>query len=178
MENLDSSIIFIKHDGLLTQNEIQSMTELLENDMLCNNINIGLLTNIVTIFIELSQNIMKYSKNENANCRLIDPSGVILVSRDDDCNYSIQSQNIISLEDKEKMEPKLIEINSLDKDEIKARYKELRKSGKNTHAKGGGIGFYEIAKRCDKIQYKFMKLNEDKFIFHLKVMAKNKTLNI
>ncbi len=174
MENLDSSVIFIKHDGLLKQAEIQSMTEILENDMLCDNINISLLTNVVTIFIELSQNIMKYSKNETVDCRLIDPSGVILASKDDDCNYSIQSQNIISVEDKEKLESKLIEINSLDKDEIKKRYKELRKSGQNTHEKGGGIGLYEIAKRCDKIHYKFMKLNEDKFIFHLKVTAKNK----
>ena len=175
MKNLDSSIVFIKHDGLLTQTEIQSMTEILENDMLCNNINISLLTNIVTIFIELSQNIMKYSKNETINCRLIDPSGVILVSKDDDCNYLIQSQNILSKEDKEKIEPKLIEINNLDKDEIKTKYKELRRSGQNTHEKGGGIGFYEIAKRCDNIQYKFTKLNDDKFIFHLKVMAKNKS---
>ena len=174
MENIDNSIIFISLDGLLTQAEILSMTETLEDDMMSNNISIGILTNIVTIFIELSQNVMKYSKNEDINCKIINSSGLILVSRDDNYDYYIQSQNIISSDDKEKIEAKLIEIESLDKNGIKTKYRELRKSGKNTHKKGGGIGFYEIAKRCDEIQYEFMKLNVDKFVFHFKIMVKNK----
>ncbi len=38
------------------------------------------------------------------------PEGLLVVSRDEDKNYMIDSQNIISLEDKQKIEPKLIEI--------------------------------------------------------------------
>ena len=91
-----------------------------------------------------------------------------IVSRDNNGNYFIDSRNIISREDKDKIEPKLIEIDSLDLDGIKKRYKELRRSGKNTHGKGGGIGFYEIAKRCDKIEYDFKEINENKFYFHIK----------
>jgi hypothetical protein len=70
-------------------------------------------------------------------------------------------------DDKEKIEPKLLEIQSLDKDGIKQRYKELRRSGANTHGQGGGIGFYEIAKRCDSIEHEFKQINENKFYFHL-----------
>ena len=70
------------------------------------------------------------------------------------------------------VEPKLIEIKSLDKDGIKQRYKELRRSGANTHGKGGGIGFYEIAKRCDMIEYEFTQINENKFYFHFKATIK------
>ena len=61
---------------------------------------------------------------------------------------------------------------------MKKRYRELRKSGKNTHEKGGGIGFYEIAKRCDKIEYEFTSLNEDKFSFEFKAFVNVKPVAI
>ena len=64
-----------------------------------------------------------------------------------------------------KIEPKPLEIQSLDKNGIRKRYRELRKSGANTHEKGGGIGFYEIAKRCNKIEYSFTQINENRFEF-------------
>ena len=162
------NVVFINHDGILSQKDISQMTEMLEEDMEQNNINMGISANILTIFIELSQNILNYSKNQDEDSEELSPSGLILVSKDNQCNYYIQSQNIVSNTDKDKMEHKLTEIESLDKAGIKARYKELRRSGKNTHDKGGGIGFYEIAKRCDKIKHDFMKLNPSKFVFHIK----------
>ena len=54
------------------------------------------------------------------------------------------------------------------------RYKELRRSGRNTHEKGGGIGFYEIAKRCDKLEFDFKEINSDKYYFHVKTTISNK----
>ena len=71
----------------------------------------------------------------------------------------------MALADKEKMQPKLEEILKLNKNDLKKTYRELRKSGKNTHNNGGGIGFYEIAKRSDKIEFEFNQINEDKFYF-------------
>jgi len=76
------------------------------------------------------------------------------------------SQNVIGIQDRKKIEPKLQEILSLDRDAIKKRYRELRRSGKDTHGKGGGIGFYEIAKRCDSITYEFKAINKTKMYFH------------
>ena len=71
-------------------------------------------------------------------------------------------------------------IQTLDKAEIKKRYKELRRSGENTHAKGGGIGMYEIAKASSSIDfdftsvYNYKKINKDKFYFTMKSMIKTK----
>ncbi|MFA6137675.1 MAG: SiaB family protein kinase [Sulfurimonas sp.] len=166
-------IIFLSYGGFLSQALISGMTEALEKEAEYNEISMGDSSNIFTIFIELSQNIMNYSKTANVNDTSCRPQGLILVSKSIDGNYHIHSQNIVSLQDKEKIEPKLLEIQSLDRDGIKARYRELRKSGKDSHGKGGGIGFYEIAKRCDAIEYEFKQINEDKFYFHLKT-----TINI
>ena len=48
----------------------------------------------------------------------------------------------------------------MQKTEIREKYRELRKSGKNTHAKGGGIGIYEIGKISEEINYKFNEINK------------------
>jgi len=164
----EGGIVFLSYGGFLSQSLISSMTEALEKEAENSDVSIGISNNIFTIFIELSQNMMNYSKTKELKNRDINPEGLIFVSKDDFGNYYVDSQNIISIEDKEKIEPKLLEIKSLDKDGIKKRYRELRKSGKNTHGKGGGIGFYEIAKRCDEMHYDFKVINEDKYYFHIK----------
>ncbi len=169
----DDGIVFIGYGGFLSQALISAMTEALEKEAEINDIGMGVSSSIFTVFIELSQNMMNYSKSILKDCRDIFPGGLIVVSRDSSgSSYYIHSQNIISIEDKEKIEPKLKEIKSLDRDGIKAKYKELRRSGKNTHGKGGGIGFYEIAKRCDSIEYDFKEINSDKLYFHIKTTIK------
>ena len=164
----NDGIIFLSYGGYLSQTLISGMTEALEKEAEANGINMTASNNIFTIFIELSQNMMNYSKTINDDDKSPRSQGLILVSKDQKFNYHIHSQNIVSLEDKNKVEPKLLEIQSLDKDGIKKRYRELRKSGQHTHGKGGGIGFYEIAKKCDNIEYNFTKIKEDRYYFHIK----------
>ena len=160
-------IVFLSYGGFLSQALIAGMTEALEKETEYSDLSMGVSTNIFTIFIELSQNMMNYSKSINLYDNSNKSEGLIMVSKDDN-NYYIDSQNIISVTDKEKIEPKLIEIKNSSKDEIKKLYRESRKSGRDTHGKGGGIGFYEIAKRCDKIDYDFKQINEEKLYFHIK----------
>lgn len=165
-------IIFLSYGGYLSQTLISAMTEALEKESEENGVHMSTSNDIFTIFIELTQNMMNYSKSLNTDSNRA--QGLILVAKDAKYNYNIHSQNIISLEDKRKIEPKLLEILSLDKDGIKQKYRELRKSGKNSHGKGGGIGFYEIAKKCDKLEYNFNKIQDDRYNFHIKttILAK------
>lgn len=159
-------IIFLSYGGFLTQTLIAGMTEALEKEAEYNDLNMGVSSNIFTIFIELSQNVMNYSKNKQAHCKEVKSEGLIVVGKDNDGNYYIHSQNIITKEDREKIEPKLTELLTMSKDEMKKKYRELRRSGRDTHGKGGGIGFYEIAKRSDEIKFNFKPINEDKCYFH------------
>jgi len=170
----NDGIIFLSYGGYISQFLISGMTEALEKEAEANDISMAVSNNLFTIFIELAQNMMNYSKTiDNAKNRL-KSQGLIIVSKDDENNYFIHSQNIVSLADKEKVEPKLLDIQALNKDEIKKKYRELRKSGKNTHSHGGGIGFYEIAKKCDSITYNFTKIKEDRYYFHIKTTIKIK----
>lgn len=162
----EDGIIFLSYGGFLTQTLISGMTEALEKEAEYNELNMGVSTNIFTIFIELSQNVMNYSKNRHENCTEVKSEGLIVVGKDKEANYYIHSQNIIGQEDKDKIEPKLDELLNMNHDEIKKRYRELRRSGRDKHGKGGGIGFYEVAKRSDEIKFEFKPINEDKYYFH------------
>ncbi len=69
------------------------------------------------------------------------------------------------MEDKEKIESRLALIQNASKDEIKQLYRETRRSGRNSHSRGGGLGFLEIAKKVEKFEYEFTELSTDKLYF-------------
>ena len=103
-------IIFLTYGGFLSQTLISGMTEALEKEAEHYKLNMGVSSNIYTIFIELSQNVMNYSKNKEKNSNEVKSEGLIVVGKDSDMNYYIHSQNIIAKSDKDKIEPKLEEI--------------------------------------------------------------------
>jgi len=162
-------IIFLTYGGTLTQSLIVAMTEALEKETQSAELSIRLAGKIFTIFIELAQNMMNYSKKVDKTG--FDPKGLILVGKTKEGYYYVFAQNIIDLEDKKKIEPKIRKILNSSRDEIKKLYREARKSGKDTHEKGGGIGFYEIAKKSEKIEYNFVPLKNNKFYFQFKAIV-------
>ncbi len=151
----------VQYEGVITQNVIAATMDNIEVKIK----SINAIATLSTITIEYCQNMMNYSKDSKIGSRNIVPEGFISMQYVDNRYYKIIAKNIISIEDKEKIEPKLIEIHNLDKAGIKKRYRELRRSGKNTHEKGGGIGLYEIAKVSNKVDYEFRYINEDKYYF-------------
>jgi hypothetical protein len=158
--------VHLLYVGTLSQDLISDMIQLLEKEAEASNLGMTDATNLFTVFIELSQNIVNYTHlKEDGTCR----AGLVLVERDrETLDFFIQSQNIICAEDRQSIEPKLQEIKLMDKESIKKRYRELRKSGANAHDKGAGIGFYEIAKRCDDIDYQFLPLPDNLVSFRFK----------
>ncbi len=164
----NDGIVFLSYGGFLTQSLIVGMTEALEKETETAAINMKTANNIYTIFIELSQNMMTYSLSPEEGEQRSDANGLILVGKQQDDSYYLLSQNVMGLEGKEKLEKKLQGILETDLAGIKKLYREARRSGKDTHSKGGGIGFYEIAKRCRSIEFDFKPLNNDKFTFKFK----------
>lgn len=171
----DDGIVFLTYGGLISQSLIVGMTEALELEIKGNSMSSKLSIHLLTIFIELSQNMMNYSNKLLLEKSSIDTSGLIIVGHNKKENqYYVYSRNIITNEDKKIIAPKIKQILPLNKDELKKLYRELRKSGREKHTKGAGIGFVEIARRCDEIQTSFNKINETCHYFILKAIIENK----
>jgi hypothetical protein len=159
-------ILFLTYGGYFTQSLIVAMTEALEKEAQNAYLSVSLANNIFVVFIELSQNLMNYSKNIKS---LFDPKGLITVGKNEKEGYYVFSQNIVTKEDKEKIEKILKLITSITRDEIRKIYRERRR-GAFAHEKGGGIGFFEIAKRAKKIEYLFEKIDDERDFFKFKAI--------
>lgn len=168
----DDGIVFMTYVGVMSQTLLSGMIEALEQEQNLEGVPKKISHNVFTVLIEMTQNIIKYSKNEDEDGNKFKSNGLILVGKNDDDDFYVHSQNIVSLADKNKITKRIEEIKKLNENEIKQKYKELRRSAANSHEIGAGIGFYEIAKRAKNITYEFEEINNDKSNFYLTINIK------
>jgi len=161
----------VKYEGVMTQNVIAMLMDNIEAKVE----DVNLVGHISTIAIEYCQNMMHYAQSPDVDATEIVPAGEIEIQHMHQEYYEITARNVISKEGVLRVKPRLEEIQTLDHSEIKKRYRELRRSGKNTHQRGGGIGMYEIAKASTKIEYDFIQINENKYYFVMKSFIESKT---
>ncbi|MGB1238164.1 MAG: SiaB family protein kinase [Pseudomonadales bacterium] len=160
----------VNYSGELAQNVIARFMEEIENSIG----DIFMVGKVSIVTVELCQNMLNYSKAEDEANDALSPRGSIRVIKRADGSYAVESTNIVSQQDKQKIDKILVEIGSLDKAGIKKSYRALRKSGKNTHSKGGGIGYYEIAKISNLFDYTFSSINDTKDSFNYNITIEGK----
>ena len=168
----DGDIVFMTYVGFISQTLLTGMVEALEQEKDIGDIPRKMSHSIFTVLIEMTQNIMKYSKNDFQQENSFKSNGLILVGKHDNDNFYVHSQNIVTEEDSKKIKQRLADIDLLGEVEIKLRYRQLRRNATHSHNHGAGIGFYEIAKCSDEIQYKFKKISKNKYNFYLTVNIK------
>ena len=96
-------------------------------------------------------------------------SAIFSISRNEDA-YNIVTGNFIYPKNVEEVSNKIDHINSLDRDELKAYYKEVLNNGKLSEKGGGGLGLIDIAKKSrNKLQYSFREIDDDYSFFTLTV---------
>ena len=113
---------------------------------------------------------MNYSKSKNDSLKYESKGLVIVGQEGDEKHYYIISRNLIDAEDKIKVEQRLKTIEGLDKEGLRKLYRERRKAGKEKHDRGAGIGFIEIARRCDKIEHHFDPYGDNQYFFTIKTL--------
>lgn len=102
---------------------------------------------VFAVYIELAQNIREYSSSQHNS--EAESSATVVVGRDAEGRYEISAGNIIDAADGEKLCRHISELASLDKAQLKARYKEqLRKPRENTTHDGAGLGLIDIARKA------------------------------
>lgn len=171
-------IVFLTYGGLLSQELLIAMTNALEQESELNQLSMATSVDLLTVFIELTQNMMNYAKSSAPLNLPANSKGLILVGHEQNsASYYALSKNIISAADKEKITQHIEEVVHLDKAALRTLYRERRKSGQNVHTKGSGLGFYEIARRCNKLEYNFDKINDSEayyFIFKATLTTQGK----
>lgn len=178
-EKLYSIVKEMNHNGVITSFNGSFTQEIIEEIAECikryieqdNCENKGY--EVLSIYIEQSQNIKNYFykkiniDNEKEFFKLAFESIIVIGKEEDD--YYICSGNIINNDDVKSLEENINYINSLDKKQLKAYYKEKLRTGTNNDL-GAGIGLIDMARKSNKpLTYLFIERDEKYSFFILKV---------
>ena len=168
LELYDNDVIFT-FSGSVSYNILSAISISMKDEL--NNMDNSAkeLFNVYYVFIELIQNIMNYSNKKDETSG--NGSGTcFVIHHKDSKKFRVCAGNFVSINQASKIKEKLDKINSLSKVELKAYYKEIRRSGKDTHDKGGGLGFIEIARKTsEKLNYSITPINSTNSYFEINV---------
>ena len=165
-------IVFMTYVGFMSQTILSGMIEAVEHDQKLSGIPNKLTHNILSVLIEMAQNIMKYSSEKIEDELKFNSNGLVLVGKNTDDDFYVHSQNIVKNKEKERIEKRLTHIKELDEDKLKEEFRKLRRSALHSHEKGAGIGFYDIARRSKDIKFEFEKIDENNYEFYFTVNIK------
>ena len=171
-EILDREGVIFSFSGTISQNILSSIAETIEKELHSTGVSFSLIQNIFAVFTEQMQNIMSYS-NERIHMgdNAFESPGICVVGYDKRVgHYYVCSANIMSPEGGPALSAKLDKIIDMNKTELRQYYKELRRSGKEAHGRGAGLGFLEMAKKSAfPLQYTITKLDNSRAFFEIKV---------
>ena len=170
-EKLDEEGIIFSFSGTVSQPILSSIGETIESELDSVQIDANTVMKVFAVFTEQMQNIMSYSKERRVHRdNTLSSPGLCIVGLDKNGKYYVNSANIMDVKDESKVSAKIDHINSLDKEGLKAYYKELRRSGKGSHNRGAGLGFLEMAKKSSEpLEYHITKIDSERSFFEIKV---------
>lgn len=149
--------LILMHKGPLTQNLLVELGKYLRHQLNLERKS----KRIFSIYVELTQNIYKYSAEKISYEGSNGEVGVGLISLENNLgNYILTSGNMVSNEDLARIVETISYVNDLHKVEIINIMMEKRRNA-NLNSSGAGIGFFEIAKNSgNAIEYNVLKINE------------------
>lgn len=171
MEGSDVNIVYL---GKITQNTINGITAMTEEDMTDKKEDKKVSRRVYHVMIEALQNICKHADStaEYASDSLEDglaKDGIFLIG-DNDYEYYVTTGNQISLDNAVRLRDILDRVNSLDKEELRSLHKTTMENTTISEKGGAGLGFIDIKKRTGtEYEYYFEPLDADHCFFILTI---------
>lgn len=164
---LKNNIILV-YEGEFTQEITKSVLAMAERNMDSIGEESGIKRKVFNVMVECLQNIVKHGEEYISGEKQIN-TAIFMIGKHQD-SYIITSGNPIRDELIDRLKNRLDQINSLDKEGLKALYKDIIKSGSGLTNKGGaGLGFVDMARKSgQKLEYGFESLGNGHSFFSLK----------
>lgn len=167
---METNNVVLSFKGSVTSELMSSILQIMENRMEERNEAPRLKKKVYNVLVECLQNLYHHidevPKERN---EITDRSAIFLVSLDSQ-GYSITTGNYILKEKVGDFKGKLEHINSMEREELKALYREVLSSDARSTKGGGGLGMIDIARKTGKkLNYDFEQLNDKYAFFSLKI---------
>jgi hypothetical protein len=142
--------------GFMTEEVLTGISIALKRKMELESVDRRTTRGLFSIFVELVQNVIRYSAEQNTVPRLNEEMtenydlrfGVLAVGHDLKRGYFVACGNLVTDQDAERLDRDLSHIANLDQEELKALYKQILRGSIPQGSKGAGVGFVEIARRA------------------------------
>lgn len=164
-ESMESKDVKLVYKGEITHQVTKAFTSLTETNMMVEEEPNSVQKKVFHVIVEFLQNISKHADHLETEMDQEEGSGVFLLCRNDD-NYIITTGNVLLRTKEAAIAEVLDKINVLDKEGLKALYKQQIKEGRLSEKGGAGLGFIDIAKKTgNPLLYKFVPINDDYSFF-------------
>jgi len=169
---LDERGILFSFSGYLSEGILYSLGDTLRQKMTLDDTDLTTIKKVFSVFIEQAQNIIRYSAEKvlgNVGKSVELSSGMVNIGTESG-RFFIVCANTILEEDVPRLRERLEILQKMDKDAIKAYYKEQLREAPDEKSRGATIGLIEIARRASEpIEFDFDRIDEEKHFFCLKV---------
>ncbi|MEI6488222.1 MAG: SiaB family protein kinase [Bacteroidota bacterium] len=157
----------VLHIGELDQNQVNTISSIVETQMVNIGVSKGVIKRIFNIAIETLQNICFHAERDNNGNQMT----YFIIGRNDQ-EFTIYSGNLLPNENADILVTRLERLKSLDEANLKKEYLEVLSNGELSQKGGAGLGFITIAmKSNNNIDFQFQKLNNKLSLFSMKAIV-------
>lgn len=164
-ESMKDKDVKLVYKGEITHQVTKAFTSLTETNMMVEEESNSVQKKVFHVIVEFLQNISKHADYMTPEEDREEGSGVFLLCKNAE-NYVITTGNILQAHKQATIENVLTKINNLDKEGLKALYKQQIKEGSLSDKGGAGLGFIDIAKKTgNPLNFKFVPINNEYSFF-------------
>lgn len=139
--------VMLSFKGDISQDILISVGDLLKEKLSNEDAQQRVAKKVFFIFIELAQNIYRYSSERTVIDNKQIGTGVLII-RECDAHYTIFAGNMVSSAQAGELQERCAAINLLGQDDLKRVYKEQLKLPREEGKIGGGVGLISIVRKA------------------------------
>ena len=133
-------------NGPISRSLIEEIGNALKNYLQADQAQPNAAMDVFSVYIEMTQNIRHYALAHQYD--EIDSSTTVVVARDNDQHYVVQSGNLVEAGDGQVLMAHVHALAQMDKVALKAAYKtQLRQPRSESASSGAGLGLIDIARK-------------------------------
>ncbi|MDO1446072.1 SiaB family protein kinase [Rhodocytophaga aerolata] len=163
---LQQNLILV-YEGEFTQEITKSVLAMAERNMESVGEESNIKRKVFNVMVECLQNICKHADEISLEENMKN-SAIFMIGKHAN-EYIITTGNPINNDKVGGLNNKLEQINSLDKEGLKALYKDIIRNGDLSDKGGAGLGFVDMARKSgQKLEFDFQPINDKISFFSLK----------
>ncbi|MBF0161823.1 MAG: hypothetical protein HQL88_06010 [Magnetococcales bacterium] len=158
--------------GPMSQEVIEMLENVLKRQMEQERSDSNQTLRVFAIFVEQVQNIIRYSEERVCTSTGRGESGVgmVIVGRKQG-HFFVSCGNLIKTTDRPPLEQQLVTIQGMNREQLRAYFKERGRSEPMAGSRGAGLGLIEMARRASDFSFSFSPWDAALTLFSIRVIV-------